>query len=235
MIRRKDDVPEHEGIYGLMGVSPLTARAHRPPKLAKRQHKPSKPRPVVKAASGFPRPEINYNRLQIDSPAGYQNVVGVSESQLRAVQRRTEKRAKALSEMILKDQAPSMLSVEYAFEYARAALSDGFGVEVEVDDSVADTLVSLGRLDIIVFFIQRMKMPKEYRKAFIEHMLSRYADHTMTQLNATLTRNKASKALQGQVQKYEAYLKSKGVAHPDDAPAASRRGSVRTKSVRPRK
>lgn len=126
--------------------------------------------------SVMPAMEINYESMMPSHAEGLQmeNVVRIPEEVLKKVARKTEKRTKELSSLMLNNVTPSMLSYDAASNYVKAALADGLKIDVEIDRGVLEVVKELSRLDVIFFYLKRLSLPKSMKKhfmtSFIEEM-----------------------------------------------------------------
>lgn len=124
----------------------------------------------------MPAMAINYESTMPERAKGLnlENVVSIPEEVLQRVVKKTESRTKKLSKMMLNSVTPSMLSYDAASNYVQAVLSDGLKIDVEIDRGVLEVVREMSRLDVIFFYMKRLKLPKalkeRYMHTFIDEM-----------------------------------------------------------------
>lgn len=129
----------------------------------------------------MPSLEINYGASMPEQAKGLEleNVVSIPEEVLQKVVRTTEKRTKELSRMMLDSVTPSMLSYDAASNYVQAVLSDGLKIDVEVDRGVLEVVKEMSRLDVIFFYMKRLKLPKSLKEKFMHTFIEEMAKSSL--------------------------------------------------------
>jgi hypothetical protein len=144
--------------------------------LDKKKTPVKKREPVV-----MPSLAINYESTLPKQAEGLQleNVVSVSEEILQKVVRKTESRTKKLSKLMLDSVTPSMLSYDAASNYIQAVLSDGLNIDVEVDRGVLEVVKEMSRLDVIFFYMKRLKLPKSLKQRYMHTFIDEMAKSSL--------------------------------------------------------
>jgi hypothetical protein len=129
----------------------------------------------------MPSLAINYESTMPPQAEGLEleNVVSIPEEVLQRVVKKTEKRTKRLSKMMLNSVTPSMLSYDAASNYVQAVLSDGLKIDVEVDRGVLEVVKEMSRLDVIFFYMKRMKLPKSLKEKFMHTFIEEMAKSSL--------------------------------------------------------
>lgn len=133
---------------------------------------------------------INYDKTLPAEASGLpmDNVVGIPEELLDRITAKTQLNAKQLSNLMLLNAAPSVLSFDAASNYVRTVLDDGLGIEVEVDRGVLEVVKDLSRLDVVFFFLKRLALPMAFKRKFMQTFTDDMAK------NALLTMQKTNKS-----------------------------------------
>jgi hypothetical protein len=110
------------------------------------------------------------------------NAVTVPDTLLKAVIDQTDDTTRKLSNLILRGLAPSIMSYEAASSYVQAAMADGLKMDVEMDKGVLDVVKEMTRLDVMYFFLRRLKLPKQYKALYMKAMIDKMADYSIRAL-----------------------------------------------------
>lgn len=145
-----------------------TTLKKRPPKksVVKRsssaKHKP-KSRPI---------PGINIQRRSLPPDAQkvsdeLLNVVPIPEAVLKETKRHTEKVSEDYSKFLMTRVIPKLLALSSGNIWAQTAMSDGLGIDIDIDNTVTEVVQNLMRLDVITFFLRKSSLPLKYKREFL--------------------------------------------------------------------
>jgi hypothetical protein len=204
------DLPE--GIFGIIDdVSPLLnpETLHPTPweaEAEKRQNKRRRERSRnrgVEAQIHIPGARINEDMYSDNVPdLEYENVVEVPEQLLKRVTRRSDKRTRDLSDLMLSRIMPSIMALEASQSYVTTALRDGLNIDVEMDSSMFEAIKSITNLDMLFFFLKKSSMPLKFRKQFMSTVVDEMAKNTVSDMQTaakTKTREKAMAEMQSYI------------------------------------
>lgn len=152
----------------------------------------------------MPSLEINYESTLPERAEGLEleNVVSIPEEVLQKVVRKTERRTKELSRMMLNAVTPSMLSYDAASNYVQAVLSDGLKIDVEVDRGVLEVVKEMSRLDVIFFYMKRMQLPKSLKEKFMHTFIEEMAKSSLE----SMKKQDKSESFSSQLREMEAVI-----------------------------
>lgn len=196
-----EDIPE--GIYGKidMPADNSTKHGHR---IGKHYVMMTDLLPVPKTIKKRERNDrqmpdlpINYeSRLPPEAEGlNVENVVTVPDTALKRVVKRSEKRTKNLTRLMMDNITPSMIAFDSASNYVKAALRDGLNLEVEVDRGVLDVVKELSRLDVVFFYVQRLNIPKSMKKHFMATFIEELSKSSIETMRKTDTSARMSSQL----------------------------------------
>lgn len=229
-LERVAELPE--GIFGDTSV-PKSVRLK---KKAQKQVDGAKPASKTRSARVMPRMEINYKNVLPKEAAGLKlsNVVDIPVELLKKIRGVTTARTKKLSTLLLTNAAPSALSYDAASSYVKTVLADGLKIDVEIDKGVLEVVNDACRLDVIYFFVQRLKLPTEYKRRFMNAFideLSKSALENMKRSDKTSSMSNHIRELEGVIgRRSEAKIEHRrskpatelGAELPDESPFGAR-------------
>lgn len=172
--------------------------------------------------------------------AGVQNTVKLPKAMLRRIIRVTNTRSERATDLILSNVAPSILSYVAASNVAIASLSDGLSVEMDADDGMVEVIKELTRLDVVFFYLKRLKLPvgmkKEYMRLMIAEIVKRSIEEMVKkdkQKSLIGVSGEISKRLEGIVSRGRSQVKKGEPLTEVEAPVrASKLGTQRGKKER---
>jgi hypothetical protein len=208
-----------------VGVPKKADKPKKKKKKAKLTVEPIKPpKPVPKRTPGvMPQLEINYASMMPREAEGLalQNVVSIPESLLKSVARKTERRTKDLSQLLLTNSAPSLLSYDAASNYVKTVLADGLKIDVDIDRGVLEVVKELARLDVVFFYLKRLSLPRSLKKRYMQ----RFIDELSKASLETMQKTNKSDAISSQLRELEGVL----VKHSEHQ---AKQGAVRTHNAK---
>ncbi len=190
--------------------------------------RPPKKAPTYKAKANGILPDfaINYDSVLPKEARGLplQNVVRMTEDVLKQIIANTETTTTELSELMLNRIAPNVLSFDASSSYVRAVLSSGLKIETELDRGVLEVVEKLSQLEVISFYIDRMRLPKAMR----ELLLQKFIEGISTSSLEAMVKAKKSDEMSQQIRELDAVLVKRSERQQQDAangrpPAAARR------------
>lgn len=194
-----------EGVFGFTAEDlslPTVPRKKKKKKL-KNTLRPAKAKKkqVLKV---MPEIEINYDNILPKEAEGVhiRNAVGIPEDLLKTIAANTEKRTKELSDLMLSSSTPSILSFDAASTYAKTVLRDGLNIEVDIDKGVLKVIEELSRMDVIYYFLNSLRLPKHYKRKFMESFIEKLSAHS---LEAMEKANKST-AMSNNLRELEGFL-----------------------------
>lgn len=95
------------------------------------------------------------------------NVVSIPESVLKATKLRTEKVSESYSKFLMTRVIPNLLALSSGNIWAQTAMSDGLGIDIDIDSTVTEVVQNLMRLDVITFFLRKSSLPLKYKREFL--------------------------------------------------------------------
>lgn len=188
-----------EGVFGIIDdITPVLEpeRLHATPddrelRVKTKKRLKSKRKTDVRGQMKLPKIEIKGDNYASQLPdLEYENAVKVPEELLQAVRRKTDMRTKDFSHMMMSRMLPSILALEAAQSYVKSAMRDGFDVEVEVSNSIMESVQHLINMDLMHYFLRRSSMPLKYRKQYLATMVEEMARASVASL---LSKEKGNK------------------------------------------
>lgn len=152
----------------------------------------------------MPSLEINYEASlpKVAEDLELENVVSVPEEVLQRIVKKTERRTKEFSKLMLNSVTPSMLSYDAASNYIQAVLSDGLKIDVEVDRGVLEVVKEMSRLDVIFFYLKRLALPKSLKQKFMNTFIEEMAKSSLEGMK----KQDKSEAFSSQLREMEAVI-----------------------------
>jgi hypothetical protein len=154
-------------------------------------------------------PEIKYSEVPGAENLPIDNLVDIPESLLRAVQESSQNFTKELSDAMLKQEAAFLMAFDSATAYTEAALRDGLGVSVEIDDDVLAVIANLNRLAVVRTYMRKLALPKATKKLFLDKLCEALVTESVADMKrAALGRSKSKyiqrlQELNGRVRRQE--------------------------------
>lgn len=169
------------------------------------------------------------------------NVIALDIKKLKEISKRTESRTKNVSDFILNNVAPTILSFEGASSIVRTTMSDGLSIEVEADVGMSDVLKELTRLDLIFKYLRYTQFPvsmkRRYMRMMVDELVKRsvlkLSEHDKRKTISDLTAS-VSKHLEGVVMKKRSDNKAVNPGNPltESVPTALKHTNIATKRPR---
>lgn len=137
----------------------------------------------------IPDLSINYDEASLPlearniDPSKIQNLVNVPERLLLQMRSNAEARSQSYSKFLLQDVMPLVMSLDAGTNFVQTALADGVGLNVDIDSSVNEAIQNLIKLDTIVFFLKRTKIPLKFKHLFLEHLVKIMAENSVTKMD----------------------------------------------------
>lgn len=172
-----------------------------------RMEKVNRPKPLRPSRpKAIPPIRINTSKDEIPPGVEFSNVVRVPRSVLKLLTATLDKKTDDLNKLLLRSMLPLLLSFDTSTNYARAALKEGLGIEIDFDEGLRDCVTYVGYLNLAMHFVRGSKMPVAVKKRFMNHFADELAKQAVTQLVAT---NK-SQAHQQQMRELQAVVYERG-------------------------
>ncbi len=175
--------------------------------------------------------EINYDNLNLPKHVldlDTSNTVEVTEGLLQRIARQTERRTKALGNLLLSSTAPSIIAHAAAINYVSAVMEDSFDIEFEEDPSIGEAVRDITKLEVLEFFTQHLKVPKHRKEAIMSAFVEKLTTKTVDRMEKALTQNNQ----ENRIKALEAVLVSRSKVKGDGQPPS---GSIRRSSEQPDK
>lgn len=196
-----------------------------------REHRPRVARPTRIT----PRMQILKPALPKEAMADKpRNTIPIPKTLLRRINRNTTDKSDDLSRLMLESIASSVLSYDAATNVVQTVLSDGLGIEATIDESMPEVIHQLSRLEVIFFFLKRMRLPKEIKNKFMSELVLHNAKLIAEKVNKVDRSKSFSDTLQQMSKQLEGYLVEKGKTPthsvedtPKVAPRSSKFASTR--------
>lgn len=202
MIKRKvkriaEDFVDPEFIFGDTTSTP----SDKMPTTLKKTVKKKKKRPNAIPGVDVRVTDLPDTVTKLD-PTKINNLINIPERTLLMIKRKSELQSDAYSTFLMAEIMPKLMAFSAGNSYVQTAMSDGMGIDIDIDQSVAEVLQNLMRLDVIVFFLRRMKMPLKYKRQFLSHMVEKITSsciEKMDKVHKTRDREAFIKDLEGVV------------------------------------
>lgn len=231
-----------EGVYG------ITSSKSKPSKQPKRVSGPkislAPKKKTVKRIKVQPKIlpglDIDYEAFNIPEEAkglDLRNRVDIPEEFLRTLKARTQARSRSLSNLLVSSVTPSLLSFDASMTYMQTVLSRGFKIDVDVDSFIFEYIKDITRLDVIVFYLKRLKAPQKVKQYYIERFIDKLLEHS----TAAATRVEKEKHLSKSISEIEGVLvkgysqrqqKNNEQKADDDKSSKPGRGTVKRRGSR---
>lgn len=130
------------------------------------------------------------------------NVVSLPEELLKKIGGRIDQCTEDASNFLLVDVLPLMLSFETGSKFAKAAMRDGVGIDIDFDAGLADAVKRVGILAVLDFFVTRSTISPEFKRRFMVNVSSLLASEALTSMaegNIAKDRETLSQELQAVV------------------------------------
>lgn len=135
----------------------------------------------IEEVPGIQHDGINYNKT--DYGVVGENEVEVPDSLLVEVRQQTLDREEQFRTALF-ESASLLFAHEDASNFVEAALRDGLGMELEMDDAIGDAFVPLSRLNTLVTFINLTSgLPDQVKKTLLARLTIKTADEMILALN----------------------------------------------------
>lgn len=165
-----------EGVYGDCRPNP---KLRRKSDMAREQRTLSKskkyPDQDQRRASVIPKMQIMAHEVDIPENVVPRNMVHLPESKLKQVVNLTDRGTRRLANLMLTSMVPNVLAYDAAQSYVQTFLDDGLGIEVEMDQVTGEIVQELTRLDVIFFYVRRLKIPRSMKKHLFTTLLDKTA------------------------------------------------------------
>lgn len=161
-------------IYGdvtptLSDKIPTTLKKQSPKKQVVKRSSTSKPEPKTRSTA-IPGIKIQNRELPPDAQKvsdALLNVVSIPESVLKETKLHTEKVSADYSKFLVTRVIPKLLALSSGNIWAQTAMSDGLGIDIDIDNTVTEVVQNLMRLDVITFFLRKSNLPLKYKREFL--------------------------------------------------------------------
>ena len=144
------------------------------------------------------------------------NVVSIPEEMLELISNKTQLNTQELSDLMLLNTAPAVLSFDAASSYVGTVLNDGLGIEVDIDRGVLEVVKDLSRMDVVFFFLKRLALPLTFKKKFM-HTFSEDLAHqslaSMQKTNRSESMSQHLRELEGVLVKRSEHNNNKAVSN----------------------
>jgi hypothetical protein len=160
-----------------------------PKAASKEQISTSKPEKTKVPRGMVPELNINYKNLELPDfvdNLDISNIVQVSESTLQQISKRTEKRTKALGNLLLRNTVPSILANAAALNYVGAVMQDSFDIEFEEDPSITEALKDITKFEVLEFFVDRLKIPFHRKEMILAQFIDKLTTKTVDRMESSL-------------------------------------------------
>ena len=113
----------------------------------------------------------------------YENVVKVSNYQVRGFKSRSNAIAKQIGNAMLFRAASFATSYQSASDYVRAVLEDCYGVKVDVDEGPLHAVKTISSLDIVHMYMKKSRLPVSVKKKFMYTLAEELAKSSAIAIN----------------------------------------------------
>jgi hypothetical protein len=222
-----------EGIFGDCTDVPASIAIS---KKASRIRDAKKPKPAKRKPRVMPSLDINYDSMLPKEAEGLKldNTVDIPVPLLKSIGRLTNARTRSLSNLLLTSATPAALSYEAASSYVKAVLSDGLKIDVDIDRGVMEVVRDLSRLDVIHYFVKRLKLPQQYKQQFLSAFITELSKSSLENLRKSDKSNVMSehiRELEGviakrsnsKVERHKRHSEESEAVGPMGAPAVRKR------------
>lgn len=108
-----------------------------------------------------------------------ENLVTISDQRLRKIAKRIDRNTKDLNKKLLESIVPLILSHKASTEYVKAVLQEGFKLDVDFDNGIADALDYVAQLSVLTHCIDTVGLPKAARNKYLDLICEKMADETV--------------------------------------------------------
>jgi len=118
-------------------------------------------------------------------PTKILNMVNVPEALLRQMHGIASRRASAYARFLFLDVMPSVSALRAGNKFFQAAILDSTGEAMDMGDEVAEVgIEAMVTLDVLTFFLRRLKAPLKYERMYLKRVTELMAEHTVLKMDA---------------------------------------------------
>ena len=129
--------------------------------------------------------------------AGVNNGIRMEERQLKRIIRKLDRNTNQAANFMLQHLSPTILAYDAASKITQTTLRDGLGLETEIDPDIGTIVGELAKLDMAMFFVRKMRMPKTVKQLYVNKLTEGIVAATLTKIASQGKGNEIRSALEG--------------------------------------